>query len=169
MSEPTDNDWARLCPECGFDIVTPDCPFCVSQYERECANAAANAAHLDRGLTPRPAWMLDRQPGDTDDCAWWRASFATFQHRAWRAWFDGGDSGMCECGHTRGKHWHRTLERECGEASCPCVGFVAASWRAWFDDGEYLGEVSARVGPDDVTCVQKCGCSQCSQQPKEQP
>lgn len=36
-------------------------------------------------------------------------------------------------------------------------------WASWFDDetGEYLGEVSARTGPDPVASEQKCLCTQC--------
>jgi len=35
-------------------------------------------------------------------------------------------------------------------------------WCDWFDDDwNYLGERSARVGPDPVGAVQACGCEVC--------
>jgi hypothetical protein len=37
----------------------------------------------------------------------------------------------------------------------------APSWRSWFDGDVYLGERSARVGPDDVGAAQRCGCEVC--------
>ena len=39
-----------------------------------------------------------------------------------------------------------------------------AGWRFWFEvdgEGEYLGERSARTGPDPVETKQRCTCSQC--------
>lgn len=36
------------------------------------------------------------------------------------------------------------------------------AWRDWFaEDGTYLGEVSPRIGPDQVDAKQKCLCEQC--------
>jgi len=34
-------------------------------------------------------------------------------------------------------------------------------WRRWFEGGEYLGQRSARTGPDGVASAQKCICDQC--------
>lgn len=35
-------------------------------------------------------------------------------------------------------------------------------WRAWFTtSGEYLGQRSARTGPDPVDAQHHCGCEQC--------
>jgi hypothetical protein len=40
--------------------------------------------------------------------------------------------------------------------------FRRVTWRdEWFDGDEYLGERSARVGPDDVGAAQRCGCEVC--------
>jgi hypothetical protein len=37
------------------------------------------------------------------------------------------------------------------------------AWTAWFSFvGEYLGEVSARTGPDPVVTDQKCNCEVCN-------
>ena len=39
------------------------------------------------------------------------------------------------------------------------------SWCSWFDaDGNYLGERSARTGPDAVDAKQRCGCEVCASQ-----
>jgi len=38
-------------------------------------------------------------------------------------------------------------------------------WEAWYGpDGEYLGQRSARTGPDPVRAEQRCGCPQCKTQ-----
>lgn len=51
------------------------------------------------------------------------------------------------------------------------LGPAPRSWRDWFGwphgDGDYamstyLGQRSARVGPDDVGAAQRCGCEQCA-------
>ena len=34
-------------------------------------------------------------------------------------------------------------------------------WRAWFHDGEYLGESSARTGPDPTDIAQRCAYDVC--------
>ena len=40
-------------------------------------------------------------------------------------------------------------------------------WMRWFDaDGNYLGERSARTGPDPVKSAQACKCDQCSTPPQ---
>lgn len=42
-------------------------------------------------------------------------------------------------------------------------GNLLRSWRDWFTaDGEYLGEVSARTGPDKVMSDQRCNCEVCN-------
>ena len=38
------------------------------------------------------------------------------------------------------------------------------AWRDWFDGDEYLGERSARTGPDAVDAKQRCGCEVCASQ-----
>lgn len=38
---------------------------------------------------------------------------------------------------------------------------AGSSWRSWFADGAYLGEVSARTGPDAVETKQRCACEVC--------
>lgn len=34
-------------------------------------------------------------------------------------------------------------------------------WYDWFEYGDYLGETSARTGPDNVKTDQPCNCNQC--------
>lgn len=49
------------------------------------------------------------------------------------------------------------------------VGYVGPallkrrSWRDWFDSDEYIGDRSARTGPDETVCEAKaCSCEVCS-------
>lgn len=45
------------------------------------------------------------------------------------------------------------------------IGMLRTTWRSWFGwngNGDYLGERSARAGPDDCGAKQRCGCEQCS-------
>jgi hypothetical protein len=44
------------------------------------------------------------------------------------------------------------------------VAMGSRNWREWYDPrtGEYLGEVSARTGPDPVVTDQKCNCEVCN-------
>lgn len=69
---------------------------------------------------------------------------------------------LCEL--SRREHLRAWLDREPPREASP----FSKWWREWFvlDEyrpwrNEYLGERSARVGPDDVGAVQRCGCEQC--------
>lgn len=46
-------------------------------------------------------------------------------------------------------------------ADCRAVPGCHVPWRSWFADDKYLGERSARTGPDAVQSAQHCDCKQC--------
>lgn len=65
---------------------------------------------------------------------------------SWRSWFD---ADVCECGHAESEHF--AWQPEC--VACACRAFTP----------RFLGERSARVGPDAVDrwLGGRCGCPIC--------
>lgn len=58
------------------------------------------------------------------------------------------------------EHMRDWLDRK--PPSWTAGGMYWPKWRDWYADGTYLGERSARTGPDDVGASQPCRCEVCA-------
>lgn len=128
---------ATRCPECGFESNDVErVRACAERDLMAEARRVAMREHLDR-----------RPPRD-----------------------------KCECGHAFDFHEDRPanpLMTECLVVGCNCQAYRRATHRSWFqaisEDPSaplvYLGERSARVGPDAVAGAHRCGCEQCAEKP----